>query len=92
MNYICSNKTIKMSNWSQQQEEKKATKEKDKIRRENLAKYFYDLSKLSFAGLVIGVVIPLYSNIADENNWYAATTGIILATISALLANKILKI
>ena len=81
-----------MSNWSQQQEEKKVIKENDKIRRENLAKYFYDLSKLSFAGLVIGVVIPLYSNITDANNWYAATTGIILTTISALLANKILKI
>lgn len=47
-----------MGNWSHQQDEKKESKDKDRVRRENLAKYFYDLSKLSFAGLVIGVVIP----------------------------------
>lgn len=80
-----------MGHWSDQQEGKKETKERDKTRKEKLACYFFDLSKLSFAGLVIGIVIPLYSNITDENNWYAIITGIILTTISALLANKILK-
>lgn len=78
-----------MGNWSDQQEVKKETKERDKTRKEKLASYFFDLSKLSFAGLVIG--IPLYSNITDENSWYAIITGIILTTMSALLANKILK-
>ena len=46
-----------MGNWSEKQIVKQEAKEKDKIRKENLAKYFYDLSKLSFAGLVIGVII-----------------------------------
>lgn len=80
-----------MGNWSEQQEAKKENKEKDKVRKEKLAGYFFDLSKLSFAGLVIGVVIPLYSNMADENNWYSICTGITLSIVSALLANKILK-
>lgn len=80
-----------MGSWSNQQEAKKETKEKDKVRKEKLASYFFDLSKLSFAGLVIGIVVPLYSNITNENNWYVVITGIMLATISALLANKILK-
>lgn len=80
-----------MGNWSDQQEVKKETKERDKTRKEKLASYFFDLSKLSFAGLVIGIVTPLYSNITDENSWYAIITGIILTTMSALLANKILK-
>lgn len=80
-----------MGNWSDQQEVMKETKERDKTRKEKLASYFFDLSKLSFAGLVIGIVIPLYSNITDENSWYAIITGIILTTMSALLANKILK-
>ena len=56
-----------------------------------MAGYFFDLSKLSFAGLVIGIIIPLYANFLDENNWYIAVTGIVLTTLSALLANKILK-
>ncbi|WP_455600858.1 hypothetical protein [Bacteroides rodentium] len=80
-----------MRNWSELQAIKQEGREKDKVRKEKLAGYFFDLSKLSFAGLVIGVVIPLYSNISDENNWYSICTGIILSVISALLANKILK-
>jgi hypothetical protein len=80
-----------MGNFSRQQEEKKEVKEKDKTRRERLAGYFFDLSKLSFAGLVIGVVIPLYSDLSNENNWYSICTGILLTIISAVFANKILK-
>ena len=80
-----------MGTWSQQQEVRKETKERDKTRKEKLAGYFFDLSKLSFAGLVIGIIIPLYANFLDENNWYIDVTGIVLTTLSALLANKILK-
>lgn len=80
-----------MGNFIRQQEEKKEVKEKDKTRRERLTGYFFDLSKLSFAGLVIGVVIPLYSDLSNENNWYSICTGILLTIISAVFANKILK-
>ncbi len=80
-----------MGNFSRQQDEKKDVREKDKTRREKLAGYFFDLSKLSFAGLVIGVVIPLYSDLSNENNWYSICTGILLTIISAVFANKILK-
>lgn len=41
----------------------KENKEKDKIRQEKLAGYFFDISKLSFAGLVIGIVLPLFTNV-----------------------------
>ncbi len=80
-----------MGNYSKKQEEKNENKEKGKIRREKLSGYFFDLSKLSFAGLVIGVVIPLYSDLSNENNWYSICTGILLTIISAAFANKILK-
>ena len=80
-----------MGSWEKRQEEKKEVKEKDKTRRDKLAGYFFDLSKLSFAGLVIGVVIPLYSDLSNENNWYSICTGIILTIISVVFANKILK-
>ncbi|MCD8267393.1 MAG: hypothetical protein LUD46_02295 [Parabacteroides sp.] len=80
-----------MGNWEKSQEVKKDTKEKDKVRREKLAGYFFDLSKLSFAGLVVSVTLPLFSNIGDMKIWFAALFGIILTMSSALLANKILK-
>lgn len=80
-----------MGTWEKKQEDKREIREKDKVRREKLSGYFFDLSKLCFAGLVIGVVVPLYSDISDENNWYSICTGIILTIMSACLANKILK-
>ena len=43
-----------MGSWEKHQEEKKEGRERDKTRRETQGKFFYDLAKLTFAGLVIG--------------------------------------
>ena len=80
-----------MGNWSDQQEIKKEGKEKDKTRREKLAGYFFVLSKLSFAGLVISIILPLFSNVENTILWLAALFGTVLTISSAMLANKILK-
>lgn len=80
-----------MGNWSNQQEIKKEGKEKDKTRREKLAGYFFDLSKLSFAGLVVSIILPLFSNVENTILWLAALFGTVLTISSAMLANKILK-
>ena len=80
-----------MGNWEKQQEVKKETKEKDKVRREKLAGYFFDLSKLSFAGLVISIILPLLSDVENIIMWIVAFFGLVLTSSSALLANKILK-
>ena len=75
-----------MGNWSDQQEIKKEGKEKDKTRREKLAGYFFDLSKLS-----ISIILPLFSNVENTILWLAALFGTVLTISSAMLANKILK-
>ena len=80
-----------MGHWSDQQEIKKEGKEKDKTRREKLAGYFFDLSKLSFTGLVISIILPLFSNVENTILWLAALFGTVLTISSAMLANKILK-
>lgn len=41
-----------MGSWSERQEVKKEVKEKEKISRETLGKFFYDLAKTSFAAMV----------------------------------------
>ena len=74
-----------MGNWIEKQKAKKALEEKDKLRKENMAKYFFDLSKLSFAGLVIGVVVPLYGDIYNENNWFSIGTGIFFNDINGFI-------
>ena len=46
-----------MGSWERLQEAKTEAQEKDRTRRENIAKYYLDLSKLTFAALVLGSVI-----------------------------------
>lgn len=66
-------------------------RKRNETRREKLAGYFFDLSKLTFTGLVIGIILPLFTNADDPNNWYVIIIGIILTVLTALLANKIMK-
>lgn len=80
-----------MGNWSQQQEVKKETKEKDKTRKENIAKYFLDLSKLTFVALVLGGLTPIYTNIETNVNWYLILFGVLSTSFLAFIGNKILK-
>ncbi|RHO74199.1 hypothetical protein DW083_03795 [Parabacteroides sp. AF48-14] len=80
-----------MSNWEKQQEEKQSGKEKDKVRREKLAGYFFDLSKLTFASLVLGGIAPLYANILNEVDWVTILLGVFSSYIFAFFANRILK-
>lgn len=80
-----------MSEFGNQVERKKDRKEKDKTRRDKLAGYFFDLSKLSFAGLVIGVISPLVENMGNVKSWGMAVFGVVITAGTAMLANKILK-
>lgn len=82
---------INMGNWSEQQEAKKEVKEKDKVRREKLAGYFFDLSKLVFAALVLGGITPLFTNVSNEMNWFTIFLGTFSTYIFANFANRILK-
>ena len=69
-----------MGTWEKQQEVKREGREKDKIRREVLAKYFYDLSKLMFVAIVLGEMLILQKDISDSFTYLLAWIG-----------NKILK-
>ncbi len=73
------------------QEAKKEVKDKDKTRREKLASYFFDLSKLVFAALVLGGITPLFTNASNEINWTTIVLGIFSTYIFANFANRILK-
>ena len=57
-----------MGKYSEQIEIKKELKEKDKVRKEKLAEYFFSLSNTLFGSLVIGLSLMLFdeSNIFDE--------------------------
>lgn len=80
-----------MGNWSQQLEERKEVREKDKVRKETLGKFFYDLAKLIFAAIVLGGITPLCVNIGNGINWNLIVAGSIFTIIFSLIGNKILK-
>ena len=60
-------------------------KERDKIRRETLGKFFFDLAKLVFAAIVLG------ENVFDKSCWVMIMTGLSVTYSLAWLGNKILK-
>lgn len=55
-----------MGNWERQQTMRK---ERDKVRRETLGKFFFDLAKLMFTTMVLGEMLLLAKDIGDINNW-----------------------
>lgn len=79
------------SNFTSQQERAKREKEKDNTRREKLAGYFFDLSKLIFAAIVLGGLTPLFTDSYNNTNWLSILFGAISTFFFAFFANKILK-
>lgn len=79
------------STWSEQQKKQGEAKEKNRVRKEKLAGFFFDIAKLTYAGMVIGVVMPMLSDYDNAKSWVAASFGMLLTTASAMLTNKILK-
>lgn len=82
---------IEMGNFSNQQKAKEEAKAKDKTRKEKLAGYFYDSSKIILAGIVVGGLAPLYSKPEIELNYYVIIAGTISTILLAWIGNKILK-
>lgn len=80
-----------MSNWSEQQEAKKEGKEKDKIRRETLGKFFFDLSKLVFTAMALVGGVSLIIDEPHIKQGALLVIGMLLTYILASIGYKILK-
>ena len=70
-----------MGNFEETRKAKEEVRKKNDVRKEKIAGYFFDLSKLCFAGMVIGVISPLFSNIEDVKMWFITLFGIVLTTL-----------
>ena len=60
-----------MGNWEKQQEFLKEIKEKNKVSRENLGKFFYDLAKVTYTAMVIGGTVILFSEAIKRETFYS---------------------
>ena len=81
----------KQGNWIRQQAVYQETREREKSRKEALAKLFHDYSKLCFAGLVIGGVSPVFTDVYYEGNMPYVFIGLIISVILAIVGNNIYK-
>lgn len=72
-------------------EANKEVKEKDKVRREKLAGLFFDLAKLSFAGLVVGGIVSMKPDVDITLDIYRVVIGGISTIIFIRIGNTILK-
>lgn len=75
------------------QEAKKEVKEKDKVRREKLAGYFFNLSQLTYTALVLGSILLFFqgNNIAIGLVVIMLLLGCLLAYSLAKIGNNLLK-
>lgn len=65
--------------------------EKIIIGREKLAGYFYNISQLTFAAMILGGLSPLFGGSTGVINWLSVVFGLLMTIFSAYLANRILK-
>lgn len=70
-----------MGTFDENRKAKEEIKKKNDIRKEKIAGYFFDLSKLSFAGMVIGSMTPMFTNIDNGVNWYSTILGVITSYV-----------
>lgn len=80
-----------MSNFSEQREKKNEQKERNKLRREKMASFFYDSAKLVLAGVVIGGLSPVLTSSLEDVNYPVVIAGLIFVILLAWFANRILK-
>lgn len=72
-------------------QKEKETKEKDKIRREKLAGFFFDAAKMTLGGIVIGGLSPIFTGSLDFVNIKIISLGVVSTYIFAKIGNDILK-
>lgn len=82
-----------MGNWSEKQEIKKEGKEKDKVRREKLAGFFFNLAQVSFTILSLGLSITLVKEELYDNIilMVLVSMGVVLTVLFAKIGNNILR-
>lgn len=80
-----------MGNFSNQQKAREEAKENEKVSRETLGKYFYDLAKVTFTAMVVGGAITLISDTAEDYHWKLFSIGIVTTILLTYIGYKIIK-
>ena len=79
-----------MGKFMEQQEALKALREMKRVKIEAMAKYFYDLSKLAFAAMVLGGMVSFFQD-ADLKWGIVIVLGMLMAISFCITGNNLLK-
>ena len=79
-----------MGKFMEQQEALKALREMKRVKKEAMAKYFYDLSKLAFAAMVLGGMVSFFQD-ADLKGGIVIVLGRLMAISFCITGNNLLK-
>ena len=80
-----------MGNWEKQQETTKETREKDKLSREVVGKFFYDLAKVTFTAMVVGGAVAWISDSEKDYAWILLLLGVLSTMTLSYAGYKIIK-
>lgn len=81
-----------MSNYSNDIEERKERKDKNKVRKEKLAGFFFNLAQLTYTALVLGSVVLFFQgNNLSFKLFAMLIIGGIVAYLWAKVGNNLLK-
>ena len=81
-----------MGKFMEIQEARKEVKEKEKVRREKLAGFFFNLAQLTYTVLVLGAVVSFFQNFEVSLGVISmAIAGCITVIVLARIGNNFLK-
>lgn len=80
-----------MGNWEKKQEEKAERKDRDKVSRETLGKFFYDLAKLVFTAMALVGGVSLIIEEPQSKQVILLMAGLCFTTLLAYIGFIILK-
>lgn len=80
-----------MGRFENQIKAREESKENDKLTRESLGKYFYDLAKVTFTAMVVGGAVAWISDAAKEYSWKLLAIGCAATALLTYIGYKIIK-
>lgn len=89
--FVCYKNAKRMSSFSDQHSNRKEAREKEKLSKETLGKFFYDLAKIAFTALVVGSIVSVVSEQKTTEYTILTLIGILVTCALALIGHKIIK-
>lgn len=80
-----------MGKFAEQQKMKDEARDRERLSRETLGKFFYDLAKLAFTAMVLGGSVALISGGSEIRQLVLLGCGLIATSVFAYIGYNILK-